>query len=64
VAEGVNALNTTDEQFIVIVNESVGVVDQTMEIINNQTKKGISLAISYDTQIKRYDDRKRRFPVV
>jgi len=64
VAEGVNALNTTDEQFTVIVNESVAVVDKTMEIINNETEKGMSLGISYDTQIKRYDDRKRRFTIV
>ncbi len=42
-AEGVNELNTTDEQFTMIVNESVAVVNKTLEIINNETKKGISL---------------------
>jgi hypothetical protein len=46
VAEGVNELNTTEEQFTMIVNESVAVVKKTLEIINNETKKGIFLSIS------------------
>jgi hypothetical protein len=42
-AEGFNALNTTDEQFTMIVNESVAVVNKTLEIINNEITEGIAL---------------------
>lgn len=41
VAEGTNALNTTDEQFTMITNESVPVIDKILEAIDTQTKQGI-----------------------
>ena len=41
VAEGINALNTTDEQFTMITNESVSVIDKVLKAIDTQTKQGM-----------------------
>lgn len=41
VAEGINALNTTDEEFTMITNQSVAIIGKTIEAIDTQTKQGI-----------------------
>ncbi len=42
-AEGTNSLNLTDEQFQVIVNKSVAVVNEILQNINNEIMLGMCL---------------------
>jgi hypothetical protein len=42
-AEGTNSLNLTDEQFQVIINKSVAVVNKILQIINNEIMLGMCL---------------------
>lgn len=43
IAEGINALNLTDEEFITMINDSVAVVNETSRAVTKQARQGTFL---------------------